>query len=304
MNNKKKLVIITGITMAGKSSTAKELVKQLQTAGVAAELLKETTTRPKRESDYQNPEYYFTTNDDYELRDFYVSIDFNVTGGEVWRYGIEVQDLPEVGIIASNMYAVDKLLENNSLPDDVELIVFYLDVSEEEVLKRSKGDRASQKGDDVMDRIRRDIGKYNEYYRKHEGYIFHVPCDELNLEGVVDYICYILRKGYLGGDTHCCGKCNYEPKGIKIKTFIVSLLIAIILTYVGTSWMYDYLINEGIITLPVQDTVELEECPLCDGTAELNPVNDSYYIECKKCGLQTAYYGSLDMLVNYWNDRQ
>ena len=137
MNNKKKLVIITGITMAGKSSTAKELVRQLQAAGVAVELLKETTTRPKRESDYENPEYHFVTEKEFNQKEFLTSANFKVTSGETWRYGIEMQEFPEMGVIVSNMYAIDTLL-CDGIPEDLDVKIFYLNISEEEVLKRDK----------------------------------------------------------------------------------------------------------------------------------------------------------------------
>lgn len=179
--------------MAGKSSTAKELVKQLQTAGVAVELLKETTTRPKRESDYSNPEYYFVTEEEYNQKDFLVSIDFNIASGGIWRYGIEMQDFPKLGVIVSNMYAVDYLL-SNPLPEDLDVTVFYLNVSEEEALHRDKGDRISQVGDDIIDRIKRDINKYNAFYEKHEHYIYEIYCNNTTLEEVVDCIYYQLRK--------------------------------------------------------------------------------------------------------------
>jgi guanylate kinase len=179
--------------MAGKSSTAKALVKRLQTEGVAIELLKETTTRPKRESDYFNPEYYFVTEEEYNQKDFLVSVDFNVASGEIWRYGIETQNFPSLGIIVSNMYAIDSLLKN-PLPKDLEVTIIYLNISEQEVLRRDKGDRVSQSGDDVSERVKRDISNYNELAEKWQDYIYNLRCDNLPLEDVIDCICNILKQ--------------------------------------------------------------------------------------------------------------
>lgn len=286
--------------MAGKSSTAKELVKQLQTAGVAVELLKETTTRPKRESDYENPEYHFVTEKEFNQKEFLTSANFKVTSGETWRYGIEIQEFPELGVIVSNMYAIDTLL-CNGIPEDLDVKIFYLNISEEEALKRDKGDRLSQAGDVVVDRIKRDISNYNMYYEKHEDYIYAVDCDDTTLEEVVDYIYYILRRDE-------CGLIEYDSSEEEVnsksdfKTCFLCVLVTFALTIAAMSW-YNNMYGKKVIIVN-ENTIELEECPLCDGNAKLNPVNDSYYIECKKCGLQTGYYGSLDMLVNYWNDRQ
>lgn len=190
----KNLIIITGITMAGKSSTAKALVNRLQTEGVAVELLKETTTRPKRKSDYSNPEYNFVTEEEYNQKDFLVSVDFNVSSGEIWKYGIENQDFPKLGVIVSNMYAIDSLLSQRIPPMDINITIIYLNVTEEEILKRNKGDRLSQLGDDVIERIRRDIDKYNQIFYKWEDCIHEIWCDDLSFEEVLDCVYSAIRE--------------------------------------------------------------------------------------------------------------
>lgn len=193
MSNRK-LIIITGITMAGKSSTAKALVKRLQDENIAVKLLKETTTRPKRKSDYTNPEYNFVTEEEYNEKDFLTSVDFNVTSGEVWRYGIENQDFPELGVIVSNMYAIDSLFSRRIPPTNVNITVIYLSVTEEEVLKRDKGDRLLQSGDDVMLRIKRDIDNNNKIFEKWEDCIHEIWCDDLSFEEVLDCVYYAAKE--------------------------------------------------------------------------------------------------------------
>lgn len=59
--------------------------------------------------------------------------------------------------------------------------------------------------------------------------------------------------------------------------------------------------------------VEIEEqnlkpCPICGHEVKLNPVNDSFYIECDNflgengCGLTTGYYKSKNELIEQWNN--
>lgn len=50
--------------------------------------------------------------------------------------------------------------------------------------------------------------------------------------------------------------------------------------------------------------VELNPCLLCGGQAKLNPINDSFYIECLGCELQTDYYDSKAELIEYWNKNE
>lgn len=48
-------------------------------------------------------------------------------------------------------------------------------------------------------------------------------------------------------------------------------------------------------------------CPICGHEVKLNPINDSFYIECEKwmgsggCGLTTGYYKSKNKLIEQWN---
>ena len=49
-------------------------------------------------------------------------------------------------------------------------------------------------------------------------------------------------------------------------------------------------------------------CPICGNEVKLNPINDSFYIECDNfsdeygCGLQTGYYKSKNELIEQWNE--
>ena len=51
----------------------------------------------------------------------------------------------------------------------------------------------------------------------------------------------------------------------------------------------------------------LDPCPICGHEVKLNPINDSFYIECDDflgesgCGLTTGYYKSKNELIEKWN---
>lgn len=50
-----------------------------------------------------------------------------------------------------------------------------------------------------------------------------------------------------------------------------------------------------------EETQELAPCYLCGGNAKIKPINDSFYIRCEDCDLQTDFFDSKSELVNYWN---
>ena len=148
------------------------------------------TPSPERILDVKN----FVTEEEYAKRKFLTSVDFNVASGEVWRYGIENQDFPKLGIIVSNMYAVDALFSRRISPTNVNITVIYLNVTEKEILKRDKGDRLSQAGDDVMLRVKRDIDKNNQIFEKWEDCIHEIWCDDLSFEEVLDCVYYAIKE--------------------------------------------------------------------------------------------------------------
>ena len=47
--------------------------------------------------------------------------------------------------------------------------------------------------------------------------------------------------------------------------------------------------------------IELVPCYLCDGEVKIQPVNDSFYIECENCELRTDFFKSKSELIRYWN---
>ena len=66
------------------------------------------------------------------------------------------------------------------------------------------------------------------------------------------------------------------------------------------------------LQIRLEKCVEVEEqtldpCPICGHEVKLNPINDSFYIECDNflgedgCGLTTGYYKSKNELIEQWN---
>lgn len=66
------------------------------------------------------------------------------------------------------------------------------------------------------------------------------------------------------------------------------------------------------LQIQLEQCAELEEenlipCPMCGHKVKLNPINDSFYIECGNflgeggCGLKTGYYKSKNELIEQWN---
>lgn len=53
-------------------------------------------------------------------------------------------------------------------------------------------------------------------------------------------------------------------------------------------------------TIRYEDVV-LDNCPLCDGNAVVKPINDSFYIKCENCDLETNFFDSKSELIKYWN---
>jgi hypothetical protein len=88
---------------------------------------------------------------------------------------------------------------------------------------------------------------------------------------------------------------------------LVFLTIFLIICICGLRYRADNL------QVQLEQSIEVEEqslkpCPICGEEVKLNPVNDSFYIECSNffredgCGLSTGYYDSKMELIEQWND--
>lgn len=80
---------------------------------------------------------------------------------------------------------------------------------------------------------------------------------------------------------------------LSVALAVVMVVCLILLTYVfNLKRENDNLKTNGI---------KLNECYLCGGNVDLYPVNDSFYIKCEDCDLQTDYFDSKSDLIRYWN---
>lgn len=92
-------------------------------------------------------------------------------------------------------------------------------------------------------------------------------------------------------------------KTCAILTFLVVFLIACIF---GLRERTDNLQKQLDQCVGIENQ-NLKSCPICGHEVKLNPINDSFYIECEKwmgndgCGLTTGYYKSKNELIKQWN---
>lgn len=90
---------------------------------------------------------------------------------------------------------------------------------------------------------------------------------------------------------------------VEDKTLINICIVAIVILSVlyGLTEIQSRQLEKRIDGLTRTDI--LEPCPLCSGNAIVQPVNDSFYIQCEDCKLKTTYFHSKEELVEYWNTR-
>lgn len=90
---------------------------------------------------------------------------------------------------------------------------------------------------------------------------------------------------------------------------LVFITIFLIICIVGLRKRADNLQIQLEQCVEVEENLEenLIPCPMCGHEVKLNPINDSFYIECDKfsgedgCGLTTGYYKSKKELIEQWN---
>lgn len=84
---------------------------------------------------------------------------------------------------------------------------------------------------------------------------------------------------------------------------IVLILICITLAgYAGYLKSENAKLKSEIEIIQSKD-VELSKCYLCGSDVQIFPVNEKFYIMCKRCGLKTDYFESKSKLIQYWNRR-
>lgn len=130
------LVAICGKGASGKDTLATKLCKELEKRDIAVHLVKRTTTRPQRPSEFADPTYHFTTEGGFiaqERRNWFVEH----SSFRGWKYGTRYDELctDAVNIGTFDLKAVKRLKESDAID---ELIVVYLQESASVRLKRYK----------------------------------------------------------------------------------------------------------------------------------------------------------------------
>ena len=100
-----------------------------------------------------------------------------------------------------------------------------------------------------------------------------------------------------------------KPKNNIWKTICVILVfitIFLVVCIVGLRKRADDLQTQLDQCVKIEEQ-SLNPCPICGHEVKLNPINDSFYIECgdflgeNGCGLKTGYYKSKNELIEQWN---
>ena len=95
----------------------------------------------------------------------------------------------------------------------------------------------------------------------------------------------------------------------KKKIIVLGLIVGVFIISIFIQRNKIISLEEKVIQLEneqkenIASEITLENCPFCDGHPILQPVNQSFYIECEGCKLETNYFGSKYELIQYWNNR-
>lgn len=89
----------------------------------------------------------------------------------------------------------------------------------------------------------------------------------------------------------------------KNKYIIFAMSIIILYLFLCSIYKINQLEHENsyLREIKMEEDIELAHCYLCNGTVKINPVNESFYIECNNCKLRTDFFDSKNELILYWN---
>lgn len=139
------VIVITGLTNAGKSTLTKRLIE----AGYPQVL--EYTTRPIREGEKDDVDYHFVDDakfdEMYEAGEFAETLFVNTVFG-LWKYGARKEDLKDGYVLSCGTHQMHQLLET-----DVAMLSVLLDIDKETAKQRAIA-RGSQ-GDSLAEFERR-----------------------------------------------------------------------------------------------------------------------------------------------------
>lgn len=130
------LVAICGKGASGKDTLSAKLCQDLEKRGVPTHLVKRTTTRPQRPSEFIDPTYHFTTEGGFiaqERQNWFAEC----SSFRGWKYGTRYDEFYKdtVNVGTFDLKAIKRLKESDAID---ELIVVYLQEPANVRLKRYK----------------------------------------------------------------------------------------------------------------------------------------------------------------------
>lgn len=149
------IIVLVGASGSGKSTLQKVICKNYKMTTIVS-----CTTRPPRQGEVNGEDYYFIDYDKFEQakKENYF-IETAVYNN--WHYGLAKNRLVDNSVVVLTPSGLRRLIKyNNSLEEPYEIISFYIDVDQ-----RSRLIKLLQRGDDIMEAIRRslsDVGQFDD----------------------------------------------------------------------------------------------------------------------------------------------
>ena len=116
------ILAVCGKTASGKDTLCRAVANDL---GPAAHLVKRTTTRPMRPSEFANPPYRFITNNDFTIKEHKGEF-LEASRFRGWRYGTSITEIKKgmLNIMAIDVGALKRLQEMGAADN---ILVVFLD---------------------------------------------------------------------------------------------------------------------------------------------------------------------------------
>lgn len=139
------MLILLGKPCSGKSTIQKELLN------IGMQPILEYTTRPMRDREINGKSYYFISKNDFAVLEkngfFATTNSYRVITGDVWDYGIAVNDLKDGKMIVTNPASFENLQKFESIHP----VSFYIKADDDVILNR-----ITKRGDNI-DEIKRRL---------------------------------------------------------------------------------------------------------------------------------------------------
>jgi len=157
------VIVLCGKTASGKTTVLNELEK------LGYDRVVTMTTRPMRPGEIEGKTYYYRSEEEFKNLMYYgffaETTSYKVANGETWWYGTPKEKLYGDGAIILNPDGL------KALRDKYDMLVFYLDVPEHELLKRL------EKRGDKKDEARRRLAADEEDFKDIRDYCDWIIAD-------------------------------------------------------------------------------------------------------------------------------